>query len=189
MIYRYSMFSIHWSLKREIRTNTASIKMNVKLPCRQAIKQCFDLCQNFEFSMARIVYKLAHAHLKWFNPKWNQTIKNETKRGTEALILPKLQKLTKFQTRFLKFQTLPSVILDGSQENFLCREKFFIYYTCRKCRTWKALERGRSGLTWRSKWGRNEEVAFLTPATHATAYLVPRSPTPTESKNMKRQTK
>ena len=38
--------------------------MNVKLPCRQAIKQCFDLCQDFEFSMARIVYKLAYAHLK-----------------------------------------------------------------------------------------------------------------------------
>lgn len=121
------MFSIHWSLKREIRINTASMKMNIKLPCRQAIKQCFDLCQNFEFSMARIVYKLAHAHLKWFNPKWNQTIKNETKRGTEALILSKPQKLAKFQTRFLKFQTLPSVILDGSQENFQCREKFFIY--------------------------------------------------------------
>ena len=43
--------------------DTTSIKMNVKLPCRQA-KQCFDLCQNFDFSMARIVYKLAHAHLK-----------------------------------------------------------------------------------------------------------------------------
>lgn len=40
------------------------VKMNVKLPCRQAIKQCFDLCQDFEFSMARTVYKLAHAHLK-----------------------------------------------------------------------------------------------------------------------------
>ena len=39
------------------------VKMNVKLPCRQA-KQCFDLCQNFEFSMARIVYKLAYAHHK-----------------------------------------------------------------------------------------------------------------------------
>ena len=77
--------------------------------------------------MARIVYKLAYAHLKWFNPKWNQTIRNETKRGREALILPKLQKLAKFQTRFLKFQTLPSVILDGSLENFLCREKLFIY--------------------------------------------------------------
>ena len=46
--------------------------------------------------MARTVYKLAHAHLKWFNPKWNQTIRNETKRGREALILPKLQKLAKF---------------------------------------------------------------------------------------------
>ena len=113
-------------LKREIRTNTTSIKMNVKLPCRQA-KQCFDLCQNFEFSMARIVYKLAYAHLKWFNPKWNQRINNETKRGREAFILPKLQKLAKFQTRFLKFQTLPSVIFDGSLENFLCREKLFIY--------------------------------------------------------------
>ena len=45
--------------------------------------------------MARTVYKLAHAHLKWFNPKWNQTIRNETKRGREALILPKLQKLAK----------------------------------------------------------------------------------------------
>ena len=77
--------------------------------------------------MARIVYKLAYAHLKWFNPKWNQRINNETKRGTEALILPKLQKLAKFQTRFLKFQTLPSVIFDGSLENFLCREKLFIY--------------------------------------------------------------
>ena len=75
--------------------DTTSIKMNVKLPCRQA-KQCFDLCQNFDFSMARIVYKLAHAHLKWFNPKWNQRINNETKRGREALILPKLQKLAKF---------------------------------------------------------------------------------------------
>ena len=77
--------------------------------------------------MARIVYKLAYAHLKWFNPKWNQRINNETKRGREALILPKLQKLAKFQTRFLKFQTLPSVIFDGSLENFLCREKLFIY--------------------------------------------------------------
>ena len=155
MIYRYSMFSIHWSLKREIRINTASIKMNVKLPCRQAIKQCFDLCQNFEFSMASIVYKLAHAHLKWFNPKWNQTIKNETKRGTEALILPKLQKLTKFQTRFLKFQTLPSVILDGSQENFLCREKFFIYM-----QEMSSMKSYRTGPEWpdvtkqmRKKWG------------------------------------
>ena len=81
LIYRYLYIFDSLILKREIRTNTASIKMNVKLPCRQA-KQCFDLCQNFEFSMARIVYKLAYAHLKWFNPKWNQRINNETKRGT-----------------------------------------------------------------------------------------------------------